>query len=254
MIRTLARPLLATAFIADGADMLINTEDHVEGATEAIDRTAKLLPNEYARQIPTDKPKLFIRAAGATKVAAGAMYAAGKRPRCAAATLALLQVPTILARHAFWETQDPKEKAHRRSGFVVNVGLLGGLMLGAVDTAGKPGLKWRTEHAAKEAKKSISAALPSGSDSNRAEEWKEQLSERAEGWGKSIREGAETASEAASSSFADVKSYYDDNKDDWADSAKQFAEEASDVASDLTEVATEKARDWFKTLRKKASA
>ena len=254
MIRTLARPLLATAFIADGADMLMNVDDHVEGASDALDRTAKLLPNEYARQVPTDNPKLFIRAVGATKVAAGTMYAAGKAPRAAAATLALMQIPTILARHAFWETQDPNEKAHRRSGFVVNIGLLGGLLLGSVDTAGKPGLKWRTEHAAKSAKKSIAGALPSGSDSNRTEEWKEQISDRADEWGKSIREGAEAASETASARFADVKSYVDDNKDSWAETAKHFAEDATEVATEVAETASEKARDWFEAIRKKATA
>ena len=58
-------------------------------------------------------------------------------------------VPTTLAGHAFWEKSDPKERATHRTQFLKNVGLIGGALLAAVDTDGKPGLAWRARNAGK---------------------------------------------------------------------------------------------------------
>ena len=51
--------------------------------------------------------------------------------------------PDDLAGHAFWEKTDPAKSAAAAQQFLKNVGLLGGLLMAAVDTAGKPGLAWR---------------------------------------------------------------------------------------------------------------
>jgi hypothetical protein len=56
-------------------------------------------------------------------------------------------VPTTLAGHRFWEEKDPAERYRQRGNFLKNVGLLGGLILAAVDTEGQPGLAWRAKHA-----------------------------------------------------------------------------------------------------------
>ena len=69
--------------------------------------------------------------------------ALGKLPRLASAVLAATLVPTTVAAHSFWQEQDPEVRAKQKVQFLKNLGLLGGLLLAAVDTEGKPGLAYR---------------------------------------------------------------------------------------------------------------
>ena len=82
------------------------------------------------------------------QVGAGLMLALGRFPRLSSALLAGSLVPTTLAGHRFWEEQDETKRAQQRIHFFKNLGMLGGLMLAAVDTEGRPGLAWRAQHAA----------------------------------------------------------------------------------------------------------
>ena len=61
----------------------------------------------------------------------------------ASAALAATLVPTTIAAHSYWQEQDPEVRARQRTQFLKNLGLLGGLLLAAVDTEGKPGLAYR---------------------------------------------------------------------------------------------------------------
>jgi hypothetical protein len=65
--------------------------------------------------------------------------------------LASTLAPTTYAAHPFWTVQDPAARAQQKIHFLKNVGLLGGVLLAAVDTAGKPGLAYRTKHVRAEA-------------------------------------------------------------------------------------------------------
>ncbi|MDK8451391.1 DoxX family protein [Corynebacterium mastitidis] len=150
MIRKLARPALASVYVADGADTLMNTAKHVDSTESVLNRTRSLLPRKYARKVPQD-PELVARTVGGLKVGAGSLLALGKLPRLSATTLAVLAVPTIVGRHAFWETQDEAEKSARRNGFLTDVALLGGLTITSLDNGGKPGLGYRASEAVKSA-------------------------------------------------------------------------------------------------------
>jgi uncharacterized membrane protein YphA (DoxX/SURF4 family) len=77
------------------------------------------------------------------------LLATGRMPRLASTVLAASIIPTTAIDHAFWDETDPDRKAQSRSLFFKNVGLLGGLLLAAVDTEGRPGLVWRAQHAGK---------------------------------------------------------------------------------------------------------
>ena len=57
-------------------------------------------------------------------------------------------MPTTAAGHRFWEEKDPQRKAQQRVHFFKNASMLGGLLLAAVDTEGKPGVAWRARRAA----------------------------------------------------------------------------------------------------------
>ena len=83
-----------------------------------------------------------------SKIVAGTMLAFGKFPRLASTALAASLVPTTLAGHRFWEEDDPEVRAQQQIHFLKNVGLLGGLLIAAADTHGKPSLGWRARKAA----------------------------------------------------------------------------------------------------------
>src|SRR2546426_46209 len=55
---------------------------------------------------------------------------------------------------------EPRSKAAKRTAFLKDVSLLGGLMIASADTEGKPSLGWRGRRAASNATAAVSAALP----------------------------------------------------------------------------------------------
>ena len=69
-------------------------------------------------------------------------------------------VPTTIAGHRFWEETDKQARAQQLTQFLKNVSMLGGLIIAATDTGGKPSLSWRARRAASSATKSARKALP----------------------------------------------------------------------------------------------
>ena len=146
VVRRIARPMLAAIFLTSGLDSLRHPAARAELAAPLVKALAERM------NLPDD-PELLVRANGATMVAAGTMLGLGKLPRLAALALAGALVPATYAAHAFWTIEDPAARAHQKVQFLKNVGLLGGVLLAAVDTAGKPGLVYRTKHAGSEARR-----------------------------------------------------------------------------------------------------
>lgn len=144
-VRRFARPCLAAMFVSGGLDALRNAAPKVAMADPVAPRVAAKLPF-----LPEDTEQL-IRINAAVQVGAGLMLALGKAPRLSAALLAGSLVPTTLAAHRFWEEEDETVRAQQRIHFLKNVSMLGGLILAAVDTQGRPGLAWRAQHAARHA-------------------------------------------------------------------------------------------------------
>jgi uncharacterized membrane protein YphA (DoxX/SURF4 family) len=62
-------------------------------------------------------------------------------------------VPTTLAGHAFWDEKDPAARKAQRLQFAKNSSVLGGLILAALDTEGKPGVAWRARRAARDVRR-----------------------------------------------------------------------------------------------------
>ncbi len=89
-------------------------------------------------QVAAQDPDLFVRVNGAALLGGGMLLATGRMPRLASTVLAASVVPTTAIDHAFWEETDPDPQGPAASLFFKNVGLLGGLLLAAVDTEGKP--------------------------------------------------------------------------------------------------------------------
>ena len=142
LVRRLARPCLATMFVTGGLDSFRRPETKVPAADPIAPRIAEKLP-----YLPEDTESL-VRINGAAQVAAGLLLATGRFPRLSSAVLAGSLVPTTLAGHRFWEEQDETRRAQQRIHFFKNTSMLGGLLLAAVDTEGKPGVAWRARRAA----------------------------------------------------------------------------------------------------------
>jgi putative oxidoreductase len=136
LVRRVARPMLAAMFVVGGLDQLKHPGAKADTARPLVE---KLAP---AVGLPDDT-ELLVRANGAAMVGAGALLALGRLPRIASTVLAATLVPTTVAAHSFWNEQDPKVRAQQRTQFLKNLGLLGGLLLAAVDTEGRPGLAYR---------------------------------------------------------------------------------------------------------------
>jgi uncharacterized membrane protein YphA (DoxX/SURF4 family) len=168
LIRRIARPMLAAVFVAGGVDALRNPGPRVKAAAPLVAKGEQVLPDDITDNIPTD-PDTLVKINAAVQISGGLLLASGKLPRLASLALAGSIVPTTLAGHAFWEESDPEAKAAHRTQFLKNVGLLGGLLIAAVDTEGKPSVAWRTRASAEHAQKALSAALPGSSSGHTGE-------------------------------------------------------------------------------------
>jgi uncharacterized membrane protein YphA (DoxX/SURF4 family) len=150
VVRRIARPMVASMFVLGGIDALRHPEPKAPAAAKVGPDLAEAAPID----LPTD-PTELVRINGAVQVVAGSLLAVGKLPRVSALALAGSLVPTTLAGHRFWEETDPQAKQQQQIHFFKNVSMLGGLLLAAVDTSGKPSLGWRARKAAKTAKKRL---------------------------------------------------------------------------------------------------
>ena len=142
LVRRLARPLLAAVFVAGGVDTLKAPGGRAQLAEPVAVPLARRLPVP----LPED-PRALVRLNAAVQVGAGLALATGRLPRVAATVLAASLVPTTLAGHRFWKADDPAARKQQQQHFTKNVAILGGLLLAAVDTAGRPSVAWRARHA-----------------------------------------------------------------------------------------------------------
>lgn len=143
--RLVARPMLASMFVVGGVGALKNSEALATRAKPVADRIRMLLE----KRLPTAAPSevTLVRVNGAAQVLAGLALATNRMPRMSALVLAGTLVPTTLGGHRFWEESDPAVRQNQQIHFFKNVSMLGGLIIAAGDTEGRPGVAWRTKHA-----------------------------------------------------------------------------------------------------------
>ena len=151
--RLLARPLLASMFVVGGANSLKDPAPRVPAAKPVIDKVVPAIQQAVPQvPIPTD-PATLVRINGAAQLLAGLALATGRAPRTSAAVLVASLLPTTAAGHRFWEETDKGTRSAQQIHFFKNVSMLGGLLLAAVDTEGKPGVAWRARRAARDVRR-----------------------------------------------------------------------------------------------------
>jgi uncharacterized membrane protein YphA (DoxX/SURF4 family) len=260
LIRRIARPMLSAVFIGRGVDALRSPKPAADAARPTIEGLSKL-PDPVGPNVPSD-PETVARITAAVQIGGGLLLASGKLPRLASAALAFSVVPGSLGGHMFWNETDPARKAEERRAFLTDVSLIGGLIIAAVDTEGKPSLGWRGRHAAQK----VTAALPVGAaaggslaDSEFAEKLGHGLHVGAERGrelaGVARERGAEFA-EVASKRGAELAEVAGKRGAEFAEIASKRSAELADVASKrgavLAEVARERGTEWAEVARDRA--
>jgi putative oxidoreductase len=162
VLRAVARPMLATIFAIQGYDTFRNPQRVASRAEPVVKTAAERLPG-----VPAD-PEQAVRVNGAVQFAAGSMLAIGWLPRLSALAIAATLVPTTLAGHRFWESDNEQDRAQQRIQFLKNLAILGGLLIAAADTSGQPSLAWRGRHAAQDARRDLKLAAKTARASGKA--------------------------------------------------------------------------------------
>src|SRR5207237_8730629 len=106
--RTIARPLMASLFIASGLEVLANPEPRAKVAKPVVDKVASVIP--FAPRDPVDAGRLN----AAVHLGAGVLLAAGVMSWLAALRLVPAMVPTTVAGHAVWAVDDPVSDLEQR--------------------------------------------------------------------------------------------------------------------------------------------
>jgi putative oxidoreductase len=149
--RLIARPMLASTFVVGAAHALKNVSLRAARATPVIDR---IVPVAKKAGIPLpENPETLVRINAGVQIAAALSLATGRAPRLSAAVLAASLIPTTAADHRFWAVEDKAQRTQQQLHFCKNVSLVGGLIIAAGDTDGKPGVAWRARRAAKDARR-----------------------------------------------------------------------------------------------------
>lgn len=150
IVRRIARPLLSSIFIFGGVNALRYASAHKDAAEPVIKKLAAPLG------LPEDS-ELLVRVNGAAMIGGGVLVATGKAPRLGSLVLLGSIIPTTLT-HQWWTETDPEKKQGEQVQFFKNLSLLGGLLLAAADTEGKPGLSYRAKQAKNSARREAKLA------------------------------------------------------------------------------------------------
>lgn len=199
LVRRIARPMLASTFVVMGIDVLRKPGSRADVAAPLVEQSRAILPAPAAALVPSD-PDNAVRLNALVQIGGGLMLATGKYPRIASSVLAATLLPTTVAGHPFWTEPDPAQRQVQQVQFLKNISILGGLLLAAVDTEGKPSLGWRGRRAAEKASAALTDALPS---TQSQESFVHNLSETAHLAGERASALADVAA-ARGSAFADL--------------------------------------------------
>ncbi|TDL08670.1 DoxX family membrane protein [Mycolicibacterium obuense] len=241
LIRRVARPMLSAVFISRGVEALRSPKPAAQSTQNTLDGLSKL-PDPVSTNLPSDA-ETVARINAAVQIGGGLLLATGKLPRVASAALALTVVPGSLGGHNFWNQTDPQRKAEERRAFVTDISLIGGLIIAAVDTEGKPSLGWRGRRAARKAADAVTAALPVGAAAGGSL----ADSELAEKVGHGLQAGAERGRE-----FVHIAR---ERGGELAEVARERGGELAEVArergGELAEAARERGGEWAVLARKR---
>lgn len=247
LIRRIARPMLSAVFIGRGVDALRSPKPAADAARPTLEGLSKL-PDPVGTSVPSNA-ETVARVNAAVQIGGGLLLATGKLPRLASAALAFTVVPGSLGGHMFWAETDPQRKADERRAFLTDVSLIGGLIIAAVDTEGKPSLGWRGRRAARKVSEAVTSALPVGAAAGGAL----ADSALAEKVGHGLQVGAERGRELAQTALERGEELADVARErvpQFADLARERGAELAERGAEWVEIARDRAPELADTARK----
>ena len=256
--------MLSAAFIGRGIDALRSPKPAADAARPTLEGLSKL-PDPVGTNVPSNA-ETVARINAAVQIGGGLLLATGKLPRLASAALAVSVVPGSLGGHMFWNQTDPSRKADERRAFLTDVSLIGGLIIAAADTEGKPSLGWRGRNAAHKVSEAVTAALPVGAatggalaDSALADKLGHGLHVGAERGRELAHVAAERGAEiagVAAERGAEIAEVARERGAELAEVARErapvLAEAARERGAELAEVARERGAEWAEVARERA--
>ena len=256
--------MLSAAFIGRGIDALRSPKPAADAARPTLEGLSKL-PDPVGTNVPSNA-ETVARINAAVQIGGGLLLATGKLPRLASAALAVSVVPGSLGGHMFWNQTDPARKADERRAFLTDVSLIGGLIIAAADTEGKPSLGWRGRNAAHKVSEAVTAALPVGAatggalaDSALADKLGHGLHVGAERGRELAHVAAERGAEfagVARERGAELAEVARERGAELAEVARErapvLAEAARERGAELAEVARERGAEWAEVARERA--
>jgi uncharacterized membrane protein YphA (DoxX/SURF4 family) len=214
LVRRIARPLLSSSFVGDGVSSVLETQTRAENAAPLLRFAEARLPRAISVNLPAD-PATLVRVNAALQIAAGVSLAFGKAPRLSALTLAGTVIPASVSDNAFWIETDPRVRSAKRAAFLRSLSQLGGLIIAAVDTEGKPSVAWRGRRAARRLAASVTPDRSAGPAAI----------------GEQVAETAQRAFDAARDRAPQVAQEVRENASALAEGARTAASELIDSAS-----------------------
>ncbi|MEU3012704.1 DoxX family membrane protein [Nocardia asteroides] len=255
-VRRVARTLLATTFVAGGINALLNPKPRAAAATALADKGRADLPDSLAARVP-DNPDVLIKVNAAAQIAGGLVLASGRAPRPAAFVLAATVIPGTITEQDFWAEPDPDRRAAKRVGFLKDLGLLGGLLITASDTAGKPSLGWRARQALsrRESRVAAESAALVGAAKLRGAQVADAAGEQGAHLADLARERGPELAEAARERGAHWAEVAKDRGPELAEAARERGAQWADVAKDrgpeLAEAARDKTAQWAEVAQER---
>lgn len=156
LLRAAARTMLAGYFVVNGVKALKDPEPYAAEqerfANTVMPLAKKVAPDEVATSLPEDTETLA-RISGGLQLAGGVGMILGKGRRVGAGLIALSMVPQLMGFSGKGLT--PAERSLARNDLLKNVALLGGALIAAGDTEGRPGLAWRAQDSAAKLSRSV---------------------------------------------------------------------------------------------------
>ena len=153
------------------------------------------------------------------------------------------------------ERDRSERKAEERRAFLADISLIGGLIIAAVDTEGKPSLGWRGRRAAHKVSEASRGAAGRGRDGRRA--GRQCVAERSATACRSVPSGAAELAHVARERGAELADVARERGAELAEVARERGAELADVArergAELAEVARERAPELAETARERGS-
>jgi uncharacterized membrane protein YphA (DoxX/SURF4 family) len=139
--------LFSAFYIVDGYQSITRPGKYAPELAPALDavlpRVKDVLPDQVAHVLPEDA-RGWVRVLGIAELVGGIGFTTGLMRRPSAALLAMATVPHIVAALPSNAVSEP---GRDQGNLLRNIALLGGAVLGAKDTQGKPSRRWLVRYA-----------------------------------------------------------------------------------------------------------